>query len=71
MLIDKEIKINIKSSVIISKLNSIGIFCKMNDIIYLPIDKLWKSSNMKIGVKCNTRTRNRKNTSFRASKRRK
>jgi len=52
MLIDKEIKINIKSSVIISKLNSIGIFCKMNDIIYLPIDKLWKSSNMKIGVKC-------------------
>jgi len=37
MLIDKEIKINIKSSVIISKLNSIGIFCKMNDIIYLPI----------------------------------
>ena len=52
MLIHKEIKINVKSSVIISKLNNIGIYSKMGDIIYLPIDKLWKSSNMKIGVKC-------------------
>jgi hypothetical protein len=52
MLLDKEIKLDIKSSRIIYELNKLGISSKIGDIIYLPMEKLWKNSNYKVNVKC-------------------
>jgi len=52
MILDKEIEIIVKSSRIIYKLSQINISAKMNDIIILPIDKLWLASNKKINVRC-------------------
>ncbi len=52
MLLDKEIKLNIKSSRIICELNKLGIVSKIGDIVILPIGKLWKNSNYKVNVKC-------------------
>ena len=47
-----KIKIEIKSSRIIGLLFKLGIKTKIGDIIYLPIDKLWYNSNLKVNVKC-------------------
>jgi hypothetical protein len=52
MIIDKEIEILVKSSRTIFKLKEIGIVAKINDTIKLPIDRLWKKSNIKVKVKC-------------------
>ena len=52
MLIDNEIEIIVNSSIIISKLKELNINVNMNDVIYLPIERLWKSSNKKVNVKC-------------------
>lgn len=52
MILDKEIKLNIKSSKIIFKLKELSINSKIGDIIILPIEKLWSGSNIKINVKC-------------------
>jgi hypothetical protein len=52
MLIDNEIEILVNSSIIISKLKKIDIDVKINDVIKIPIEKLWKSSNKKVNVKC-------------------
>lgn len=52
MLIDKEITITVLSSLTIFKLKSIGIESKKNDILTIPIEKLWKYSNFEVNVKC-------------------
>ncbi len=52
MIIDKEIEILVKSSRTISKLREIEIIVNIGDLIKIPIDKLWISSNIKINVKC-------------------
>lgn len=52
MILDREITIKVSSSVIIFKLKSIDISSKMNDSVTIPINKLWKSSNIEINVKC-------------------
>lgn len=52
MLLDKEIKLDIKSSRIIFELNKLGISSKIGDIINLPIEKLWTNSNYRVNVKC-------------------
>lgn len=51
MILDKEIKL-IASSIILHKLKTIGVNANYNDIIILPIDKLWLNSNYKVNVKC-------------------
>ena len=53
MLLDSIIIINVKSSRTISMLNKLEICTKIGDLIKLPIDKLWKKSNIKVNVKCN------------------
>ena len=52
MIIDKEIEIHVRSSRIISKLKEIDIWVKMDEIIKIPIHKLWLSSSLKVNVKC-------------------
>ena len=52
MLMDNEIEIIVNSSIIISKLKELNIVVNISDVIYLPIEKLWKSSNRKVNVKC-------------------
>lgn len=52
MIIDKVIILNIKGSKSVSKLKEIGIECKIGDIVKIPIEKMWKGSNIKINVKC-------------------
>ena len=52
MIIDKEIEILVKSPRTISKLREIEIIVNIGDLIKIPIDKLWISSNIKINVKC-------------------
>jgi hypothetical protein len=52
MLLDSVIIINVKSSRTISMLDKLEIFTKIGDLIKLPIDKLWKKSNIKVNVKC-------------------
>lgn len=52
MIIDKDILIDIRSSVIIHKLNEIGIYSKIGDMVSISIDKLWMHSNFKINVRC-------------------
>jgi len=52
MLLDSDIIINVKSSRTISMLDKLEIFTKIGDVIKLPIDKLWKKSNIKVSVKC-------------------
>ena len=52
MILDKEIKILVSSSIIISKLKKLNIQCKIGDTITIPIEKLWNGSNILINVKC-------------------
>ena len=52
MILDKDIKLDIKSSKVIFKLKELNIESKIGDIVILPIEKLWKGSNFKINVKC-------------------
>ena len=52
MILDKEIKILVKSSITISKLKKLNLQCKIGDIITIPIEKLWNGSNILINVKC-------------------
>jgi len=52
MLIDKDVVINISSSKTIYKLFKIGIYVKIGDVIILPVEKLWKMSNIKVNVRC-------------------
>ena len=52
MILDENIEIVVKSSSTIGKLNEIGVTSKIGDVINLPIEKLWKGSNIKVNVKC-------------------
>ncbi len=52
MLLDEEVEIIVKSPRTISKLKEINILSKKGDVIKLPIDNLWPSSNIKVNVKC-------------------
>jgi len=52
MIITKEVKIEVKSAVTMDKLYEIGIKSKISDVIFLPIEKLWKGSHIKIEVAC-------------------
>jgi hypothetical protein len=52
MIVDKKILIEVKSSVIISKLKKIGIDAKIGQSIEIDISYLWKGSNIEIEAKC-------------------
>ena len=52
MILDEKIIIDVKSSIIISKLKKIGKFSKIGDRIEIKISELWIGSNLKILVKC-------------------
>jgi hypothetical protein len=52
MVVDKEISISVKSPVIIQKLKSIGIEAKFQDVVIIPIERLWIGSNFLVNVIC-------------------
>jgi hypothetical protein len=51
MILDNEVKIKV-SSKILHKLKIIGIDATFNEIISLPVYKLWHGSNIKVNVRC-------------------
>jgi hypothetical protein len=51
MILDNDVKIKV-SPVTLQKLKAIGIDANVNEIVVLPIDKIWHGSNIKVNVRC-------------------
>jgi len=51
MILDSEVKMKVTSK-ILHKLRLIGVDATFNEVVSLPIEKLWPGSNIKVNVKC-------------------